>query len=370
MSSVPGSWRMQMLPAASQKVPAVLLLPGVPTIVPPAPALPPRVLPAEFSVPPPPARDAPQINRAGPCLDLADAFQPSALESPGCAPKLREDNLKSSNADGSLTTQAKEEARCHWRESKRPRARWADMMCSSDDEDTHTSFSWSVGSGSSSDTTAPGSTITQGASALGTPESQRTASFEQVDDGCFGSDQEDVDHWQEEAFPPCDDVVSTNPDALTGSCSEASGDSHRIDDLEAGDLEVIHVPVHAGTEQCCPESQCDARSAAEPEARTARNQRKKARRAAVKQQQQQQQRFRFSPPAKVLGAGSNTGRKKSLSRYDYAARNRGVRAAVTELVVELAGRQVRLLLGIGSFFVLKALRHPRLAACAALCFRV
>eukprot|EP00930_Biecheleria_cincta_P067620 TRINITY_DN5432_c0_g1_i6.p1 TRINITY_DN5432_c0_g1~~TRINITY_DN5432_c0_g1_i6.p1 ORF type:complete len:338 (-),score=74.88 TRINITY_DN5432_c0_g1_i6:74-1087(-) len=337
MSSVPGSWRMQMLPAASQKVPAVLLLPGVPTIVPPAPALPPRVLPAEFSVPPPPARDAPQINRAGPCLDLADAFQPSALESPGCAPKLREDNLKSSNADGSLTTQAKEEARCHWRESKRPRARWADMMCSSDDEDTHTSFSWSVGSGSSSDTTAPGSTITQGASALGTPESQRTASFEQVDDGCFGSDQEDVDHWQEEAFPPCDDVVSTNPDALTGSCSEASGDSHRIDDLEAGDLEVIHVPVHAGTEQCCPESQCDARSAAEPE---------------------------------VLGAGSNTGRKKSLSRYDYAARNRGVRAAVTELVVELAGRQVRLLLGIGSFFVLKALRHPRLAACAALCFRV
>eukprot|EP00930_Biecheleria_cincta_P067621 TRINITY_DN5432_c0_g1_i7.p1 TRINITY_DN5432_c0_g1~~TRINITY_DN5432_c0_g1_i7.p1 ORF type:complete len:252 (-),score=46.75 TRINITY_DN5432_c0_g1_i7:289-1044(-) len=199
MSSVPGSWRMQMLPAASQKVPAVLLLPGVPTIVPPAPALPPRVLPAEFSVPPPPARDAPQINRAGPCLDLADAFQPSALESPGCAPKLREDNLKSSNADGSLTTQAKEEARCHWRESKRPRARWADMMCSSDDEDTHTSFSWSVGSGSSSDTTAPGSTITQGANAFGTPESQRTASFEQVDDGCFGSDQEDVDHWQEEA---------------------------------------------------------------------------------------------------------------------------------------------------------------------------
>eukprot|EP00930_Biecheleria_cincta_P067622 TRINITY_DN5432_c0_g1_i8.p1 TRINITY_DN5432_c0_g1~~TRINITY_DN5432_c0_g1_i8.p1 ORF type:complete len:260 (-),score=40.32 TRINITY_DN5432_c0_g1_i8:129-908(-) len=198
MSSVPGSWRMQMLPAASQKVPAVLLLPGVPTIVPPAPALPPRVLPAEFSVPPPPARDAPQINRAGPCLDLADAFQPSALESPGCAPKLREDNLKSSNADGSLTTQAKEEARCHWRESKRPRARWADMMCSSDDEDTHTSFSWSVGSGSSSDTTAPGSTITQGANAFGTPESQRTASFEQVDDGCFGSDQEDVDHWQEE----------------------------------------------------------------------------------------------------------------------------------------------------------------------------
>lgn len=378
---------MQMLPAATQPAVPILniesLLPAtrLPAAVPPAPTLPPRGVLAQFSVPPPPAGDAPDISRGEPC---SGAVQPTVLKGQRNAPKLQKDNLYCSAARCGQPTGTMAEARYHGggtlRDTKRSRARWADMLCSSDDEDTHVSLGWSVGSGSSqssSDTTTLGSTLS-GASAMDTPES--TAALEQDDDRCYGSEQEDLD-WQEEASL-CEDVV-TLPDTMTRS-SEASDDAHG-NELPDGDLEIIHAPV---CDECEPLATAflgsDARIPAHaPEAglvshvdvldddalraggvtvgaRTARNQRKKARRVAAKKQCPVTSAPPKVPP--VVRAPLKMKQHKTLNRR----LSREVRAEMLQLVVEVAGRQMELLLGIGSFFLSQALRHPQLAACAVL----
>lgn len=297
------------------------------------------------------------------------AVQLSVLEGPGNAPKLQTENMYSSTARCSLPTRTKVSSTL--RDTKRSQARWADMLCSSDDEDTRVSHGWSVGSGSSrssSDTTSPGSTLS-GASAVGTPES--TAALEQDDDGCSDSGSEQVDlDWQEKTSL-CEDVA-TLPDAMARS-SETSDDSHS-NEMQGNDLELIHAPLCEESDPCpTPEpgnvDQLDEDAFRNKEVtmgvKTARNQRKKARRVAAKKLCAEaciMRRTRDCQLTPVVRASLQTNQHNSLNRRLLGE----IRSEVLELVVGLAGRQMKLLLGIGSFFLSQALRHPQLAACAAL----